>query len=273
MLCRVMQVSVSAYYDWCRISTKQVVTFDIVQLESRVKALFSESRQSMGSRKMSHNLKQEGFAVGRYKARKLMQKLNLVVRCKQRFVKTTDSNHNFNIAPNILDRQFNPPQPNQVWTTDITYIKTKIGWIYLAVVIDLYARQIIGWAVKDSMETELCCQALRMAYWRRKPDKGIIHHSDRGSQYASHEYQNLLKEYGMQCSMSRKGNCYDNAPTERFFRSLKQERIYGLSLHNLQHAKIEILDYITWYNSKRLHQAIDYKTPLDFEKLFHQNAA
>lgn len=268
-----MQVSISAYYEW--VAKTSTITLDpgTVKLEAKARALFFESKKSMGSRKLSRHLKQEGFSVGRFKARHLMKKLNLVVQKKKRFVNTTKSHHAFKIAANHLNRQFNPLRPNQVWTTDITYIPSKMGWVYLAVVIDLFSRQVVGWAVNDSMATQLCTHALQMAYGRRKPCKELIHHSDRGIQYASHEYQHLLKEYGMICSMSRKGNCWDNAPTERFFRSLKQERLHWVTFNNLRDAKEEIIDYITWYNFKRLHATLNYKTPLDFENQFYQNEA
>ena len=202
-----------------------------------------------------------------------MRKLGLVVKQKRRFVKTTDSNHNFKIAPNLLNRNFNPAAPNQVRTTDITYLKTQSGWVYLAIVLDLFSTQVVGWAIDDSMKTELCAQALTMAYWRRKPKKGLLHHSARGSQYASDDYQRLLSKYGMLCRMSRKGNCWDNAPTECFFRSPKQERKHGLALVNKYDAKLEVVDYVTCYNAKRLHASLDYVTPLDFEEQYYQNAA
>ena len=152
-----------------------------------------------------------------------MKKLGLIVKPRRRFVLTTDSKHSYPIAPNILDRQFNPAQPNQVWTTDITYIWTLQGWLYLAVVIDLYSRRVIGWSLDKQMKQSLVIRALLMAINLRNPPHGLIHHSDRGSQYASHAYQQLLKQSGMVCSMSRKGNCWDNSPTERFFSSLKRE--------------------------------------------------
>lgn len=152
-----------------------------------------------------------------------MKKLGLIVKPRRRFVLTTDSKHSYPIAPNILDRQFNPAQPNQVWTTDITYIWTLQGWLYLAVVIDLYSRRVIGWSLDKQMKQSLVIRALLMAINLRNPPHGLIHHSDRGSQYASHAYQQLLKQRGMVCSMSRKGNCWDNSPTERFFSSLKRE--------------------------------------------------
>jgi putative transposase len=179
---------------------------------------------------------------------------------------TTDSKHSFPVAPNILDRKFDVKVPNKVWTADISYVWTFEGWLYLAVVMDLYSRQIVGWAMNKRMKKQLVLDALAMAYWQRKPPKGLLHHSDRGSQYASYDYRDRLESYGMQASMSRKGNCWDNAPTERFFRSLKSERINHYRFFTRKEAKREILDYITFYNSIRLHSTLGYLSPMEYEK-------
>ncbi|MFO1374145.1 MAG: IS3 family transposase [Agitococcus sp.] len=195
-------------------------------------------------RRLTNILKTQGIQVGRHKVRRLMQNLSLVVRYPKRFKVTTDSHHSESVSPNTLDRQFSVSQPNQVWTTDITYVWTLQGWLYVAVVIDLFSRHVVGWAMANHMKTSLCVSALQMAFWRRKPAKGLIHHSDRGSQYASKEYREHLAIMGMEQSMSRKGNCWDNAPTERFFRSLKYEQLHYERFRTVAEAKLSVIDYL-----------------------------
>jgi putative transposase len=160
--------------------------------------------------------------------------------------------------------------PNKVWTTDITYVWTLEGWLYVAIVLDLFSRQIAGWAIDDHMQTSLCIRALQMAFWRRKPERGLLHHSDRGSQYASYDYRKHLAIMGMEQSMSRKGNCWDNAPTERFFRSLKHEQLNYEKFRTKEAAKLSVIDYLAFYNGKRTHSKLGYKTPLDFEREFYR---
>lgn len=260
-----MDVSGSAYYDWRKKGAK-LIDSQIWHLCQRMKMHFTQSRESMGSRRMMKQLRKEGFQVGRYRIRLLMKKLGLVVKRKRRFVLTTDSKHSCPIAPNILERQFNPKKPNQVWTTDITYIWTLQGWLYLAVVIDLYSRRVIGWSMDKQMKQSLVIRALLMAINLRAPIEGLIHHSDRGSQYASHTYQQLLKQHGMVCSMSRKGNCWDNSPTERFFGSLKREWLTGNVYQTRESAIADTHAYMRYYNSQRIHTAIGDVTPVEFEK-------
>ncbi|WP_444930134.1 IS3 family transposase [Microbulbifer sp. SSSA002] len=265
MLCRVMQVKKSSYYDWCHRSDSSIDS-QTWQLCHRLKALFAESRQSLGSRRLMKLLRREGFKIGRYRARKLMKKLGLAVKRKKRFALTTDSKHQLPIAENLLNRDFSPSAKNQVWATDITYIWTLQGWLYLAVVIDLYSRRIVGWHLDRQMETALASRALMMAVNLRTPPQGLLHHSDRGSQYASHTYQALLKEHGMVCSMSRKGNCWDNAPTERFFSSLKREWLTGNLYETRVDATADVRAYIAYYNSCRIHTTLGDVTPIEFEK-------
>lgn len=264
-LCRVMGVSRSAYHDWDKSDKCQVISHEHWRLCQRMRALFRESKASLGSRQMMKQLRKEGFSIGRYRTGKLMSRLGLVVKCKPRYTNTTDSKHAQPVADNVLGRQFQPASPNQVWTTDITYIWTLQGWVYLAVVLDLYSRRVIGWSLGDSMETALVIRALTMAVNLRSPPTGLLHHSDRGSQYASKEYQRLLRQNQMVCSMSRKGNCWDNAPTERFFGSLKREWLTG-NRYIIRDAAIrDVRDYIAYYNSRRLHTTIGDKTPIEFE--------
>jgi putative transposase len=269
-----MLVSKSAYYAWCQLAHKRSTQAEQAQgLAQKVTQVFKESRYSYGSRRVSAELREQGVTVGRYKVRCLMQALNLVVRYPKRSQVTTDSRHSESIAPNTLDRQFRVSQPNQVWTTDITYVWTLQGWLYVAVVIDLFSRQVVGWAMDNHMKTSLCVRALQMAFWRRKPAQGLLHHSDRGSQYASKEYREHLAIMGMEQSMSRKGNCWDNSPTERFFRSLKYEQLHYEKLRTLEEAKLSIIDYLAFYNGKRIHSTLGYKSPLTFERDFFRQAA
>jgi len=214
-------------------------------------------------------LQAEGFAVGRAKARRLMQEAGLTVRHRtRRGPVTTDSQHRYPVAPNLLARQFKVEQPNQVWAGDITYIWTAEGWLYLAVLLDLYSRKVVGWAISAHIDSALVQEALRMARGRRGPTTGLLHHSDRGSQYACHTYQRLLTTYGIRCSMSRKGECLDNAVAERFFGSLKRERTDLRHYVTRQEARVDIVDYIEmFYNSKRLHSYLGYVSPRDYEGL------
>lgn len=225
-----------------------------------------ESRESLGSRQMRKQLCKEGFEIGRYRTRSLMKKLGLVVKRKKRFVLTTDSRHSLPVAENLLNREFVPAEQDRVWTTDITYIWTLQGWVYLAVVLDLYSRRVVGWSLDKQMATALVSRALTMAVNLRNPSPGLLHHSDRGSQYASKAYQELLQQHGMVCSMSRKGNCWDNAPTERFFSSFKREWLTGNVYQTREAAVADVRAYIAYYNSRRLHTTLSDMTPIEFEK-------
>jgi len=206
--CRLLGVKRSTYYDW-RDRPCKVIPPEELALRRRMKELFRASRDSLGSRTLMENLREEGFKIGRDRTRRLMKALNLKVKQKHKYKVTTDSKHHLPVAENVLNRQFSPTGPNQAWGTDITYLWTQEGWIYLAVVIDLYSRRVVGWSMDRRMKKALVIRALMMAINLRKPPPGLIHHSDRGSQYASHAYQALLKQHGMICSMSRKGNCWD----------------------------------------------------------------
>jgi transposase InsO family protein len=266
VLCTVMRVSRSGFYDYLDRFKNPKDRPDEAALQKRIKEIFDESRASYGSRRVAKQLKDEGRQIGRYKVRRIMRQLGLRAKTPRRFKLTTDSRHSFPVAPNALNRNFDVDAPNKAWTADITYVWTFEGWLYLAVIMDLYSRQIVGWAMDKRMKKKLVLDALAMAYWQRKPSKGLLHHSDRGSQYACHDYRKRLELYGMEASMSRKGNCWDNAPTERFFRSLKSERLTACRFFTRQEAKMEILDYITFYNSIRLHSTLGYVSPMAYEK-------
>ena len=238
--CRVLAVSRSAYYEARRRSAKPVVCKTSVHL----KAAFMASHQSYGSRRMVTAMANQGIKIGRYKVRSLMRKAALKPVWKRKFVHTTDSKHDLPVAANVLNRQFNPPAPDIAYVTDITYIRTGAGWLYLAIVLDLFARKVVGWSMAPSMPAELVCNALNMAIQQRQPGPGLLVHSDRGSQYASELYQDLLDEHGFVCSMSRKGNCWDNAVAERFFLNLKMERVWQRQYANHAEAKADVTDYI-----------------------------
>ena len=267
LLCRVMQVSRSGFYNFLR-NYHVKGQGDPIQnaLEARIKEIFKESKGTYGSRRMVEQLNKEGHDIGRYRAVRLMRKLKLKAKTPKRYKVTTDSNHSYTVAPNLVNRQFNADAPNKLWATDITYLWTMEGWLYLAVVLDLYSRQVVGWAMDKHMKVQLALDALAMAYWRRKPEPGLIHHSDRGIQYACDQYQRKLEQYRMIPSMSRKGDCWDNAPTERFFRSLKHEYLLSCRLPTREAAKRETLEYITFYNAYRLHSTLGYKSPMEFEQ-------
>jgi putative transposase len=266
LLCRQLGVQRSAYYDW-HAQPGKVIAPEELALRRRMKALFAASRDSLGSRTMMRNLRDEGFEIGRDKTRRLMKRLGLKVRQKRKYKVTTDSKHNLPVAKNVLKRQFSPAAPNQVWGTDITYLWTQQGWIYLAVVIDLYSRRVVGWAIDRRMKKALVIRALMMAVNLRQPPPGLICHSDRGSQYASRGYQKLLKQHKMICSMSRKGDCWDNAPVERFFSSLKREWTGNRLYRTRQQAIADVREYVAvYYNAKRLHSTLGYTTPLNYEK-------
>lgn len=236
-------------------------------VEVQLKAVFAESGQSYGSRRLKMALRDHGYHLGRYKIRRLMGEYGLKATWKRKFVHTTNSKHDLPVAENILNRQFDQDAPNRAWTSDISYVRTRSGWLYLAVVMDLFSRRIVGWAMASYMQTSLICDALNMALQQRKPPRGLLLHSDRGSQYASHEYQALLKRHGIVCSMSRKGNCWDNSVMERFFLNLKMERVWQRDYANHGEAIRDITGYIVgFYNTYRLHSKLNYLPPVIYER-------
>jgi transposase InsO family protein len=260
-----MGVSRSGYYKYVKNEHEDKMDPDF-ELVAKVRQIHSDTRGSYGSRRISGQLRDDGHDVGRYRARSLMKKAGVSVKRRKKFKRTTDSNHKLPIAANHLNRQFEVERPDTVWCADITYLWTIQGWLYLAVVLDLYSRKIVGWAMSNRLTAPLVKEALSMAYWRRKPEKGLIHHSDRGSQYAENKYQKMLEQYGMICSMSRKGDCWDNAVVESFFHSLKTEWIADIIYRTRDEARSDVIRYIEmFYNSHRLHSFLGYKNPNAFE--------
>jgi putative transposase len=236
-------------------------------LIARIREIHRRSRYTYGSRRIMHQLRYDGLEIGRYRVRRLMRLAEVSVRKKRRYKITTRSNHRYPVSPNLIGRNFSTDKPNVVWVSDITYIKTMEGWLYLAVIMDLYSRKVVGWSLAKNMAVEMVKGALIMAIGRRKPEPGLIHHSDRGVQYACNEYRRLLQSNGMVSSMSRSGTCLDNAVAERFFRTLKTECMLNWRNMTVEEVKHNIVDYIEmFYNSERLHSFSGYLCPNDYEK-------
>jgi len=268
LLCRVMQVARSGYYDWRKAPLSARKMADLLLLQ-HIRDIFEEGRQTYGSSRIQGILAEQGICCGRERVARLMQADGLKPITRRPFrVITTDSKHQLPVAPNHLDQKFTADGPDQKWATDITYVPTVQGWLYLAVVLDLYSRRIVGWAMSDSLQRQLVIDALQMAIAARRPAPGLLHHSDRGSQYASHDYQSLLTRAKMVSSMSRKGNCYDNASVESFFGTLKTELVYQRHYATRAQAKADIFEYIeVFYNRIRCHSALQYKSPVRYEAL------
>ena len=262
--CELCMVSRSGYYGWLKRPAKMEV--DI--LGQKIKRIFYKSRKSYGTRRIKKQLAAEGTVASRQTISRKMTEQGLIAKVRRKTRATTDSNHDYPVAPNLLSRQFDARYPNKAWVMDITYLATSEGWLYLAIVLDLYSRMIVGWSIGRRMIKELVIDALKTAIKRRNPAPGLICHSDRGSQYCSHAYQDLLQEHGFLCSMSRKGECLDNACAETFFHSLKVEWIYGEPLKPRYVMKQGVREYIeVFYNRQRLHSKIGYLSPYDFEKV------
>ena len=266
-LCRLLNASKSGYYQFTATTLSQREC-DNAGLVSQIKTIQKESYQSYGYRRMHVKLKRRGLKCGKNRVQQLMKIHQLSAKRKKKFTITTNSQHNRTIAPNILQRQFNANSPNTHWVSDLTYIRTKTGWAYLAVIIDLYSRAVVGWSIDQQMPTFLILDALNAAIENRNPKSGLIFHSDRGIQYASDIFQRALQQHGMRSSMSRKGDCWDNAVAESFFKTMKSD--LNLEKNNVcfKETKANISKYIDeFYNHSRLHSYIGYKPPLRFEKM------
>ncbi|WP_448570070.1 IS3 family transposase [Thalassotalea ganghwensis] len=263
-LCKIMKVSRSAYYAWLNRPAK-IITAEQLHLYRRAKAIFKQSRNSLGYRELRKRLCKEGFNVSEYGVQKLMAKLGLVVTQRIAYKVTTKRKHSDAVADNLLNQNFNPVAPNQVWAGDVTYLKTGEGWMYLAIVMDLYSRRIVGWHIDKRMTTDLVSKAMIKAYNLRQPNKGLVFHSDRGSQYTSKRYRKLLANYGIRASMGDVGACWDNAVVERFFGSLKHDWLLKVPQATREHMKNDVAAYMRYYNLERLHTANGDLSPVEYE--------
>lgn len=267
LLCKTLQVSRSGFYAWLDRPESGRARANR-ELDQLIHGIFDESRGIYGSPRVFRTLRHRGLSCGENRVARLMRSAGLRSKTRRRFrVKTTDSNHSFPIAPDLVGREFRVAAANQVWVSDMTYIPTDDGWLYLAVTMDLFSRKIVGWSMAPSMHTAIVVDALTMAINRRRPEPGLVHHSDRGSQYASEAFRGKLVSHGLLASMSRKGNCYDNAAMESFFHSLKTELVSHEQYRSHDHARASLFDYIeVFYNRQRLHSTLGYMTPFDFER-------
>lgn len=265
VLCSLLRVSTSGYYAWCRRS-RSTRARDDERLVTKMRAIQARVGGVYGSPRMVEELRADGELVGVNRIARLMRDYNLLARQRRRFRATTDSTHSLPVAPNLLARDFAWSEPNRAWVGDITYIKTDAGWAYLAVLLDLFSRRVVGWAISDSLGREVAIKALRNAVTARRPEPGLIHHTDRGSQYASAEYRGILIKSQVAQSMSRAGDCFDNAVAESFFASLKKERIWGRRLATLTEAHDVVADYIDgFYNPVRRHSTLAWVSPINYE--------
>jgi len=270
-MCGMLGISRSSYYAWRKRKPSQREHHMQIML-GYIREIYKLSRKTYGSPRVHAELKRQGLACNQKTVARLMRLEGLQGQRKHRRVTTTDSNHCFPIAVNLLNRDFHADQPNQKWVADITYIPTAEGWLYLAGVLDLFSRKAVGWEMSNRIDADLVERALRMALYQRQPGRGLIHHSDRGSQYASHQIRNLLAANQIQVSMSGKGNCYDNAVMESFFGTLKNEWVHHQRYQTRYQARSDIFKYIEgFYNTVRLHSSLGYMSPNEFEAMYHDH--
>jgi putative transposase len=265
LMCKLLDVGRSSYYTWLQ-AKPSARYLENQRLGQRIKEIFIDGRCSYGSRRIRRILQSENEIISRRRVGKLMKQLDLHCKTKKRFRVTTDSKHGLSISPNLLARNFSAQRTDEKYVGDITYIWTNEGWMYLAVVIDLFSRRVVGWAMDDNMKTPLVNNALLMALWSRKPKEGLLWHTDRGSQYASDSHREIINDHKIMQSMSRRGNCWDNAVAESFFHTLKTELTYHMSFSSREEASSMIFEYIeVFYNRKRLHSSNNYMSPETFE--------
>ena len=267
-MCKVFKVTKSSYYRWLIEGPSKRWRED-ERLLVEIMDIFEQSRESYGSPRITKELKARGWTVGKNKVARMMKAADLKPQRRKKFKVTTDSSHNYPVAPNLLDQAFKVSRPGEVWVSDITYVRTHNGWLYLTVIIDLYDRKVIGWSMSKGISaTETVIMAWMMAVWNRPITRKLIFHSDRGSQYACHEFTDILRRNELiSRSMSRKGNCWDNAMAESFFKTIKVEWIYGQKFKDQEQAQLSIFEWIeSWYNRRRRHSALGYQTIEEFEK-------
>lgn len=270
-LCDVLEVSRSGFYAW-RNREESSRSQRQRELVEEMQAIHAErNKDCYGSPRMHKELLDRGYDVCENTVAELMKNNDIQASTKKKFRHTTDSNHSHPVAENLLNQQFEQEKPNTVWVSDLTYIPTREGWLYLVCVLDLHSRKVVGWSMSERMTKDLVLSALEMALLRRRPESGLLHHSDRGSQYASGAFQQRLREENITCSMSRKGNCYDNAVMESFFASLKKELVHQADYQTRAEARQSLFEYIeVFYNEERLHSALDYQSPNDYERQYEQ---
>jgi transposase InsO family protein len=272
-MCEVFSVSRSGYYAWRNRDNSEKESKELKLLRA-IEDVHRSSRKNYGSPRIFQQLIGMGHKVGKTKVERTMKKHGIRAKTKRKFRVTTDSKHDLPVAPNLLDRNFSPEKPNQIWASDLTYVWTREGWLFLAVIVDLFSRQVVGWSLDKTMTKELVCSALGQAYFRRKPGAGLVFHSDRGSQYCSKEFRRQLKQYRMLQSQSRRANCWDNACVESFFHTLKTEMIYHEDFETREEAHRAIFEWVeAFYNRQRLHSTLGYKSPVDFERMAREKVA
>jgi putative transposase len=271
-MCRTLKVSVSGFKSWRGGGKRSSERVSEGELLAQIRVVHAQFKARYGSPRMHEELHERGYRVGKTRVERIMRENAIRARHKRRWKATTQSNHRLPVAANVIKRDFSPGRPNACWGSDITYIWTDEGWLYLAVVLDFFNREVVGWSLKQELSTLLAADALNMAWNKRAPASGLIHHSDRGVQYASDAYQAQLVSYGMRCSMSRKGDCWDNAPTESFFNSLKNELVHGQRYRTRAQARSAVFEYIEgFYNRTRRHSTLGYISPLQYLQKWHEN--
>jgi transposase InsO family protein len=270
LMCEVLEVSASGYFHWAEARRRGLDRPSRFRSDeavlAHIKAVHAELRGEYGWPRMHKELLARGVRVGKERVRRLMQRHGIRAKGKRKFVVTTDSRHQLPVAADLVQRRFTPEVPNAVWTGDITYIPADEGWLYMAVVLELHSRQIVGWSLQAHMQASLVRDALLMACFRRRPPPGLIFHSDRGSQYCSAEFRGTLTAWGIRGSMSRKGDCWDNAPTESLWGHLKTACVHGQRFATRQQATAAIMDWLAFYNHSRLHSALGYLSPMQYEQ-------
>lgn len=273
MMARLLKVSVSRFYEWLKNGLSQR-TIQRNQQTLLVKIAHQETNESYGYIRLTKHLQSQGFEISQYAVRRIKKLNQLYCKRHKRFKRTTNSDHNHSVYSNLLEQKFNMSIPNQAWVSDITYIWTSEGWLYLAALKDLYTKQVVGYSLNERMTAQLVCDALNMAIRNQKPPQSLIVHSDRGSQYCSHEYRDILEKHSFQGSMSKKGDCYDNAPIESFWGILKNELVHYRNYKTREEAKADITKYIElFYNQQRIQKGLDFQTPNQMAEDFYKLAA